>query len=345
MTKERGKMEITQGIAKIIDIVLLIIHTFLMVFFAVLHIHFMVAANIVSICIYLVMVRMSQQQLEKFVLATYFEVLLHMILAVVCVGWEFGFQFYSFALIPVIFYYDFLQQSKNGKRCYPVLTSMFVVAAFCILRAYTWYYGAVYEVNNPDVKLFCNLMNALFIFGFSIFYMTNYESLTIHTDTMASKDELTGLDNRHRMDEIMQMILDQHSQQEISLAIMDIDDFKKVNDTYGHNVGDLVLKAVARTIEEIQNEHTFVCRWGGEEFLVITYGTDCYLELQEKLKQLVQNVSMKEVMCKEKTISVTLTAGASRKIDEETIDQAISRADKYLYKGKLSGKNRMVAED
>lgn len=345
MTKEWGKIEINQKIAKIVDVILLSIHIFLLVFFAIFHIHIMVAANVFSISIYLAMLHFYRNQLEKFVLITYYEILLHMILAVVCVGWEFGFQFYSFALIPVIFYYDFLQRRKKGRRYYPVITSMLVVVAFAILRAYTWYYGALYNVSNPDVKLFCNLMNALFIFVFLVLYMANYETLTIHTDKMASKDELTGLDNRYRMDEIMKMILEEQSRQEIAVAIMDIDDFKKVNDTYGHNVGDVVLKAVARTIKDVQNDRTFVCRWGGEEFLVITHGQNCYQELQEQLQKLVQSVAKKNITCREETVSVTITAGASRKIEEETIDQAISRADKYLYQGKVSGKNRLVAED
>lgn len=341
MTK--GKIELTQGVVKTVDIVLLIIHSYLLVFFAVMHVNAMVVVNVFSVGIYFKMIPMPLEKLEKFVLAIYCEVLLHMILAVVCVGWDFGFQFYSFALIPVMFYYDYLQRSKIGKRCYPVAVSLVVVVAFGAMRAYTWYCGAIYEVNYANVKLFSNIMNALFIFIFLIFFMANYESLTINSDIMASRDQLTGLNNRHKMDEIMKMILEQKGRQEIAIAIMDIDDFKKVNDTYGHNAGDEVLKSVAGVVGKVQDKSTFACRWGGEEFLVISFGSDCYQRLQEKMEQLVRNVSKREITCQEDKISVTITAGISQKIEEETIDRAISRADKCLYQGKMSGKNKLVS--
>lgn len=345
MKNNQGKNEIVREIVKVIDIVLLIVHIYLLIFFALLHINVMVVVNVVSVSVYAIMIQKSQEKFEKFVLVAYYEILLHMILAVVCVGWEFGFQFYSVSLIPVIFYYDFLNNSKQGKRYCPIIISMIVVAVYCILRWYTWSFGAIYEVSNTNVKLLCNLINALFIFVFLIFYMANYEKLTIHTDNLASKDKLTGLDNRHRMDEIMHMILEKHGNQEIAVAIMDIDDFKKVNDIYGHNVGDIVLKSVADTIKEVQDNNIFVCRWGGEEFLVITYGKGCYQKIQSKLSELVKSISEKKVEYDDGVISVTITAGVSLKIEEETIDKAISRADMYLYKGKNSGKNRLVAED
>lgn len=344
MVEHTNKIDITKKIAKIVDTTLLIIHILFMIFFLIMNIHFMVVANAVSVSVYLLMLKMSQEKLERFVLVTYYEVMEHMILAVVCVGWEFGFQFYSFALIPVIFYYDFLSQRKRKKKYHPVMTSVLVMVIFSVLRAYTWYCEPIYQVTNQNIKLFCNLMNGVFIFAFLAFYMANYETLTLHRDIIASKDELTGLLNRHEMNDNIRMILENYSSNTISIAIADIDDFKNVNDTYGHSVGDMVLKSVAKAIENIQDEHCFVSRWGGEEFLIVSYGEKSYGELKEKLQMLIEDIPTKSIIYNDTEIAVTITAGVVCKIPEETIEETISRADALLYQGKTSGKNKVVAE-
>ena len=344
MVEHIKKIDITKRIAKIVDTALLIIHILFMLFFMIMNIDFMVVANAFSVSVYLIMLKMSQERLERFVLVTYYEVLVHMILAVVCVGWEFGFQFYSFALIPVIFYYDFLSQRKRKKKYHPVMTSVLVMVLFCALIVYTWYCEPIYQVTNQNIKLFCILMNGVFIFAFLAFYMANYETLTLHRDNIASKDELTGFLNRHEMNDNIRMILENHSSDTISIAIADIDDFKIVNDTYGHSVGDMVLKSVAKAIENIQDEHCFVSRWGGEEFLIVSYGEKSYGELKEKLQMLIDDIPTKSIIYNDTEIAVTLTAGVVCKIPEETIEETISRADALLYQGKTSGKNKVVAE-
>lgn len=327
-----------------LDVLLLMIHICLMVFFIVMHITLMAVVNVFSVCIYSVMVWVSQRRSYLFLMIAYYEILLHMILAIICVGWDFGFQFYCFFLIPVIFFCDYLNQSNYGRTSHPVLSSFMVIASFLGLRAYTWFFGALYPMDSTVVILFSNMMNALFSFGFLIFYMANYESLTILTEHVATKDELTGLNNRHKMRDMMQVVLQQRKQG-IAIAMLDIDDFKKINDTFGHNVGDMVLKAVAQRIENLQNNNIHVCRWGGEEFLIMASGNSSYTELREAIQKLIQELGKSPVLCDKTRISVTVTAGVSCKEESENIDQTISRADKYLYEGKLSGKNKMVARD
>lgn len=344
--EKTGEIQFSKVLAWKIDLVLLVIHICLLLFFAWMHIWIMVCVNVFSVSVYAVMAHISGKDAYVFLLTTFFEIYLHMILAIVCVGWGFGFQLYCFSLIPVIFYCDYVGKSTRGKSCHPVIISILVVLTFLVLWLYIWRCGSIYKGGNADVAMLGNMMNAVFDFIFLILYMANYEKLTIQKEHVASKDELTGLNNRHKMRDLMQVVTErQGNRDNLAFSILDIDDFKKINDTYGHNVGDKVLQAVAEKIAGLQNESTFVCRWGGEEFLVMASGEGCYGNLTTAVDSLIQEISGMIVPCGSWEIGITITAGAARSIRQEKMDETINRADKYLYEGKLSGKNKLVARD
>lgn len=341
-----GENEFSKVLAWKIDLALMVVHICLLLFFAAMHIWLMVGVNVLSVGVYAMMVRISRQNPYLFLFATFCEIFVHMVLAIICVGWDFGFQLYCFSLVPVIFYCDYMGKSTRAKTCHPIMVSIMVVMTFLGLWWYVWHRGALYQVENTVVAMVGNMMNAGFDFVFLILYMANYERLTIHTEHVASKDELTGLNNRHKMRDIMQVVEKRQEKQEnLAFSILDIDDFKKINDTYGHNVGDQVLQAVARKIEGLENDHMYVCRWGGEEFLIMSSGEKCYETLKSAMDFLIQEIRGIVVPCGNDKIRVTITAGAARSRSREAVDETISRADKYLYEGKLSGKNRLVARD
>ena len=124
-----------------------------------------------------------------------------------------------------------------------------------------------------------------------------------------------------------------------TFVIGDIDFFKKVNDTYGHNCGDVVLKMVAGIINEIDDDKGFVARWGGEEFVM---ALRC--EKDEALKiveDIAQKIKSRVVEYDGKLVSVTMTFGLSQYKAPEKLDILISRADRLLYKGKEEGRDRI----
>jgi diguanylate cyclase (GGDEF)-like protein len=105
-------------------------------------------------------------------------------------------------------------------------------------------------------------------------------------------DELTGAFNRHKMDELIDFNTKRFTfNKDVVLLMLDIDYFKKVNDTYGHDAGDTILKHVAATVKELVYARDYIIRWGGEEFVVILvdYTVDQALELAEKIRHDIES--------------------------------------------------------
>ena len=156
-------------------------------------------------------------------------------------------------------------------------------------------------------------------------------------------DALTGLYNRRHMDERLREELEvfKRLQEEFSVMIADIDDFKVVNDTHGHEVGDQVLKILAEALCSSVREYDIVSRWGGEEFLLLLPGlgeADAY-DRAEKLRSKVQEITCSQA---DPFLCVTITIGVATIRENESVSQLINRADVALYQGKYSGKNKSV---
>ncbi|MBA3026005.1 MAG: diguanylate cyclase [Sulfurimonas sp.] len=161
-------------------------------------------------------------------------------------------------------------------------------------------------------------------------------------ETMASTDALTGLFNRYKFSELFvstyktMMLRDS----KMSLILLDIDFFKKVNDTYGHNNGDRVLVKVAHALHHIIRNIDIVCRWGGEEFVVLlpTASIENAIAIAEKIRMYVENMEIPEVG------KITISCGVSEVECEENMKRVIERADKALYLAKNSGRNCVKSE-
>lgn len=157
----------------------------------------------------------------------------------------------------------------------------------------------------------------------------------------ASTDQLTGLWNRRRAYEFLKGLYEDPEVHFITIAMGDIDFFKKVNDTYGHDAGDMVLKNVADTMKSACRSDTFLARWGGEEFLLIfpnCNGDDAFVALQ-RIRLAIEK-STTEV--NETAINVTMTFGLTEADMREKIDVSIKAADSMLYIGKQNGRNQVV---
>lgn len=162
--------------------------------------------------------------------------------------------------------------------------------------------------------------------------------------TMIETDVLTELFNRRsghrRLNQIMKKA--EFSGKPYSVSIGDIDLFKRVNDTYGHDCGDLVLKAVADTLRDHMRTCGFVARWGGEEFLLVFDHMNLE-EAEASLNELLVKIRMLEIPYDGNIVKLTMTFGVTygEDIDEKDL---LCRADKLLYNGKQSGRNRVVSQ-
>lgn len=157
-------------------------------------------------------------------------------------------------------------------------------------------------------------------------------------EEIAFKDLLTNLYNRAEFINVFERCLKEASDTEKSffVAIADIDFFKKINDTYGHNFGDKILKSVATTIKNNIRDSDIVARWGGEEFAIILHLKDSkdINNIGEKIRAAVENLVVDEV-------SVTISIGFTQIKAYDTLESTIDRADKALYRAKNSGRNRV----
>lgn len=155
-------------------------------------------------------------------------------------------------------------------------------------------------------------------------------------------DALTGLNNRRYVQDSYSRLLERHKETGIpfSIAIADIDFFKKVNDTYGHNAGDEVLKAVAAILKNAMIGNGFAARWGGEEFILIFDKSDSN-KSADVLKKALDTIRNTVIETEEYQIKVTLTFGVvdGTNTDLETL---VDAADAKLYYGKEHGKNQVV---
>lgn len=161
----------------------------------------------------------------------------------------------------------------------------------------------------------------------------------------ASKiDALTNLYNHRTFHKCMLELTERNTTNNLplQLAIIDIDYFKKVNDTYGHSVGDIVLKTVAENIKNLATPQDIVSRYGGEEFAVIFTNKTLQesADILEKMRETISQIYFEEIEW-----NITISAGIHEHIKGEHKDQSFIKADKALYKAKNGGRNKIVVSE
>ena len=158
-------------------------------------------------------------------------------------------------------------------------------------------------------------------------------------EQLSITDKLTGIANRSRIDDILNNEIKREIRHQsfLGIILLDIDNFKKVNDTYGHLIGDKVLISISNILKKNIREIDLIGRWGGEEFLIICPFTDKegLLTLCEVLRKKIEEYDFKD--CPNQSVSF----GATTFIKDDTLDTIISRADNALYKAKDNGRNRV----
>jgi diguanylate cyclase len=185
-----------------------------------------------------------------------------------------------------------------------------------------------------------------------------YEQLTVRVESLqarlseveeeASLDGLTRIANRGRFQRAFARMMDQARANgtPLSLAMLDVDNFKQINDTHGHPIGDRVLVCAAQWLGKGLRQTDFVARYGGEEFAVVMPGASA-AQVEDRLNRLLEDVANScyeyELLGKKERVRFTLSCGLADLHADETAEEFIQRTDEALYEAKRKGKNRVVA--
>ncbi len=325
-------------------------HALYLTLFAFSKIWAMVIFNVFSVGFYVMLIILAKKVKEKLnlVYATMAEIIIHAAAATVYVGLKPDFCMFLLMIIPLAF----LMPNKN--RVIPFIVMSISVPIYGLLRFLyltpgrekydmaEQSYNTVFYVINIIVGSFVLVYVALIFTRMRMYQDCKLRVQTEQLRIMASTDPLTKLNNRRQMNEKLAEISagSKKSGRGYVIGLGDIDDFKRINDTYGHTKGDEVLSRVADIIRKNVPEGGYVSRWGGEEFLFILPGTglDGGIACAEEI---INRVSREKFRAGAKRFSVTMTIGVCKGNPHDNIEKIISLADDRLYDGKNNGKNRV----
>jgi diguanylate cyclase (GGDEF)-like protein/PAS domain S-box-containing protein len=162
-------------------------------------------------------------------------------------------------------------------------------------------------------------------------------------ENIAFQDPLTGVANRRSGESRLQAAMMEFTQvgQPFGIVFLDIDYFKRVNDTLGHDIGDQVLRMLAQTLKVNLRQHDMVCRWGGEEFVLLIRDVDekHLKKISEKLRLLINQAGLKT---EAEQVSITVSMGATLARAGDNLKKITRRADALMYESKQSGRNRVT---
>lgn len=345
----------------IICCALAVVHALLVLMFYILGLPLMSIYNIFSAGYYGFTCRkmVKAGEYSKVFYLSYFEILIFSSFTTLLIGWDWGFMLYVIAISPVSYFITYTLPTKRKRTMTrPVSFSILAMVVYVTIRGITYNYPMLAAVSISDTLVrFVNQCNSVITFVsitlFAILFsleITNKEKELEKQNgkltDMSSIDPLTGLLNRRSMSTYLEEAVAsvKSTGTLFSLAIGDIDNFKMVNDIHGHNAGDDVLIMVANTIKETLPENAVLCRWGGEEFLILLPLVEVdAVPIIESVRYAITKVSTKvEKPEGNIDLGVTMTFGVSQYIHGFSIDKIISIADENLYKGKEHGKNRVV---
>jgi diguanylate cyclase len=160
--------------------------------------------------------------------------------------------------------------------------------------------------------------------------------------SLVREDQLTGALNRRGMDEAFDREISRATRAaaSLSVALMDIDHFKKLNDTLGHQVGDQALVHLSRVVKKLLRPTDVLARYGGEEFLILLPNTDAG-EGQQVMQRVQRDLTKEYFMHDNQKVLITFSAGVAEMRSGESRDRLIDRADAAMYWAKASGRNRV----
>ncbi len=318
------------------------LHFSFMIVFYFLGVFEMFVFNIFSTTVYICLSVFYKHNYAKvFYTIAYFEVLIHQLAGIYFTGIRSGFDLLLCCLILVQFIFF---------KISTCLISTLVLVTLIFLGYYFDGSQLVFSAKYFELASYHNAylilypINMFILITFLIAYgllVTSIPSKKINDlKEISYKDFLTGLYNRKYLEEV---VLPKKNDELILVAICDIDNFKSINDTYGHSVGDIILKTLALILISKAKKHekdkVIVSRWGGEEFLIIGNFDNSTLafEFLEDIRKEVNDYNFKNINGK-----LSITIGGYMGKFKNNYNELFTKADENLYQGKNSGKNKTI---
>ena len=336
----------------LVNVGLLASHVSLGVFFWIYSADIIFLYNCLSILVYLfsfmLLKKWNYNNSKTYIVTIFVEMYLFMILAIVCLGWNFGFQNYCIAFISSILFIDFYQNTKSDSKAKKILFGLFNLFLYVLLYLESQLYSPIYHVDSIISTRILFVINSLASFGFFVMFLLIYYSAIYHMKSAllqaSEKDPLTGLYNRRTMLQILNYRLLEEKNGNYAIAMFDVDFFKSVNDTHGHDVGDKVLKHLAKQFKTISEENNdfWISRWGGEEFLALYRYEGDSSSVIGLFEQIRKQIEENTLSYEDVEIPITVTIGLTFVTEEKEIKDWIKSADSLLYIGKKSGRNRLI---
>lgn len=268
------------------------------------------------------------------------EICAHAMVAVWAMGWDSAFHIYVLLAIPLLVV-------NPAMRMPPKATLVTAVSAFYVgmdaaLRNHVPHPAltpaTLHGVHYFNVAAFITLL-VLLAASYYVF-ITRSEAALMR---LATTDTLTGLLNRRALlDRIAGAARRSRRQDRLTaVALLDVDHFKAINDTHGHEAGDAVLRAAAQALKAAVRDTDLLARWGGEEFLAVLPGADAATACRVA-QRMLERLTALQVDTPAGAIAVTATVGIAGIAEGESFEQALARADAALYQGKQDGRDRVA---
>lgn len=334
-------------------IITMAIHLLYMQMFTICSVFPLVMYNLIVMALYIMLfLAIKSEQVVLVYSLTFGELVFNAILSTVLVGWDSGFFLCIICIVPIGFYLAFSTIKSKWRIVFPLFLTLIAYIVYVLLYQYTLKNGTLIEVKTEKIPtlFMANTFVIFFLlaivsFNFIIEMLDSTHALLTKNESLghaANVDPLTGLLNRRGMEIHLQETMNSAKLKGtlFSVIIGDIDNFKRINDTFSHECGDRALIHVADIMKGAIRAGDAVCRWGGEEFLILVQGNgDTARMIGERIRQTIENHSF---MYKDDEIRFTMTFGASAYEPGFAMSTIIKQADDKLYEGKTSGKNKVV---
>lgn len=318
------------------NIAYLLLRVFYLVLFLIAQLYILAWITIGTIFVYFFcFLLMKKKKYYLYALVCGNEFFAFIIATTLLAGFGTGFHFYLIGLSVVSFFTSYF--SKNHSIKGAILWAGLSVGIYLTLYFVTQFNPPYYAIE-PWLERTLFVAHIIVVFLFVAFYMIVFIKYALSLEKRilneSRTDELTQICNRYGFYDYVGVEDDKSSK---TLALFDIDDFKKINDVHGHVAGDYILSKVASIASSILGD-CFVCRYGGEEFVVVLDKEGSY----DRLEQLRKSIETGDFEFEGVKFDVTITVGIADYCEGMSLEKWVDAADEKMYSGKKSGKNKTV---
>ena len=320
------------------NLIFLLTHIGYLIFFLITEIYLLAWCDLGSVAIYAVLlIFVKKKKYNVYAITVGVEITAFMSFATAVCGFQTGFHLCIIGLCILAYYSGYFSENKT-KIIKPVYWCIMLMSVYIFLYFYCINNAPLYDLSIV-VKSILFVVHAVTVFGFITIFLHVFVRYVVKLEKRiineSRTDKLTQVANRYGLIDYIDSLDDKNN---YYLSIFDIDDFKVVNDDYGHICGDHMLVEIAN-LAKIHLNDDFIARFGGEEFIVITKADDNYKERMDSLRKKIEDHVFEFDGI---NIHATITIGVAQYEDGMNLDDWVMKADKKLYDGKTSGKNKVV---